>query len=69
MPKLIVRQLNRQDYEPVWQAMQDYTDTRDENAADEIWLVEHNPVFTQGQAGKEEHLLMTGDIPVVKVDR
>lgn len=69
MPKLIVRQLNRQDYEPVWQAMQHYTDTRDENAADEIWLVEHNPVFTQGQAGKEEHLLMTGDIPVVKVDR
>lgn len=69
MPKLIVRQLNRQDYEPVWQAMQDYTDTRNENAADEIWLVEHNPVFTQGQAGKEEHLLMTGDIPVVKVDR
>ncbi|WP_394226575.1 lipoyl(octanoyl) transferase LipB [Pseudoalteromonas spongiae] len=69
MPKLIVRQLNRQDYKPVWQAMQDYTDTRDENAADEIWLVEHNPVFTQGQAGKEEHLLMTGDIPVVKVDR
>lgn len=69
MPKLIVRQLNRQDYEPVWQAMQHYTDTRDENAADEIWLVEHNPVFTQGQAGKEEHLLMPGDIPVVKVDR
>lgn len=69
MPKLIVRQLNRQDYEPVWQAMQHYTDTRDDNAADEIWLVEHNPVFTQGQAGKEEHLLMTGDIPVVKVDR
>lgn len=69
MPKLIVRQLNRQDYEPVWQAMQHYTDTRDENAADEIWLVEHNLVFTQGQAGKEEHLLMTGDIPVVKVDR
>ena len=69
MSKLIVRQLNRQDYEPVWQAMQNYTDTRDDDAADEIWLVEHNPVFTQGQAGKEEHLLMTGDIPVVQVDR
>lgn len=66
---LIVRQLGRQDYEPVWQAMQRYTDTRDEHAADEIWLVEHNRVFTQGQAGKEEHLLMPGDIPVVKVDR
>ena len=69
MSKLIVRQLNRQDYEPVWQAMQNYTDKRDDDAADEIWLVEHNPVFTQGQAGKEEHLLMTGDIPVVQVDR
>ncbi len=67
--KLIVRQLGRQDYLPVWQAMQDYTDNRDDTAADEIWLVEHNPVFTQGQAGKEEHLLMTGDIPVVQVDR
>jgi lipoyl(octanoyl) transferase len=69
MSKLIVRQLERQDYEPVWQAMQNYTDSRDDMAPDEIWLVEHNPVFTQGQAGKEEHLLMPGNIPVVKVDR
>ncbi len=49
--------------------MQDFTDNRDESTQDEIWVVEHEPVFTQGQAGKEEHLLNTGDIPVVKVDR
>lgn len=57
------------DYTKVWQAMQHFTDHRDEETADELWLVEHPPVFTQGQAGKEEHLLMPGDIPVVKVDR
>lgn len=68
-PALIVRQLGRQTYEPIWQKMQAYTDTRGAHAADEIWLVEHEPVFTQGQAGKAEHILMPGDIPVVKVDR
>lgn len=57
------------DYQTVWRAMQSYTDNRDKNSEDEIWLVEHPAVFTQGQAGKEEHLLMPGDIPVVKVDR
>ncbi|AWL11529.1 Lipoyl(octanoyl) transferase [Saliniradius amylolyticus] len=66
---IIVRQLGRQDYTPIWQAMQDFTDHRGDNTSDELWLVEHNPVFTQGQAGKEEHLLAPGDIPVVKVDR
>lgn len=66
---LVIRNLGRQDYTPVWQAMQQYTDTRNELSEDELWIVEHNPVFTQGQAGKEEHLLGTGDIPVVKVDR
>ncbi|WP_026294404.1 lipoyl(octanoyl) transferase LipB [Salinimonas chungwhensis] len=66
---LILRQLGRQAYEPVWQKMQAYTDVREASDADEIWLVEHNPVFTQGQAGKAEHILMPGDIPVVKVDR
>jgi len=49
--------------------MQDFTDTRDENTPDEIWLVEHESVFTQGQAGKDEHLLAPGDIEVIKVDR
>ncbi|MDR9829799.1 lipoyl(octanoyl) transferase LipB [Vibrio sp. FNV 38] len=67
--RLIVRHLGRQDYQPVWQAMHDFTDTRDENTVDEVWLVEHNSVFTQGQAGKAEHLLNTGDIPVVQSDR
>ena len=66
---LVIRQLGRYAYVPVWQAMQDFTDKRDENTKDEIWVVQHDPVFTQGQAGKEEHLLFPGDIPVVKVDR
>ena len=66
---LVIRQLAQMDYTPVWQAMQNFTDNRDENTADELWLVEHPPVFTQGQAGKDEHLLMPGDIEVVKVDR
>lgn len=66
---LHVRRLGLMDYEPVWRAMQAFTDSRDENTPDEIWLVEHPPVFTQGQAGKAEHLLAPGDIPVVQVDR
>jgi lipoyl(octanoyl) transferase len=66
---LIIRQIDVQNYEQIWQCMQSFTDHRDENTQDELWLVEHAPVFTQGQAGKEEHLLNTGDIPVVKVDR
>ncbi|WP_462164189.1 lipoyl(octanoyl) transferase LipB [Pseudoalteromonas xiamenensis] len=64
-----VRHLGRQSYEPIWQRMQTFTDVRDENDPDEIWLVEHEPVFTQGQAGKDEHVLAPGDIPVIKVDR
>ncbi len=67
--QLVVRRLGRQDYHPVWQAMHDFTDQRDDTTRDEVWLVEHNPVFTQGQAGKAEHLLNTGDIPVVQSDR
>lgn len=66
---MIIRQLNNIDYVDVWHAMQNFTDNRDEHTADELWLVEHPPVFTQGQAGKDEHVLMPGDIPVVKVDR
>ncbi|XOV81401.1 MAG: lipoyl(octanoyl) transferase LipB [Aestuariibacter sp.] len=66
---VIVRQLGSQDYMPIWQRMQAFTDNRDDATADELWLVEHPPVFTQGQAGKEEHILAPGDIPVVKVDR
>ncbi|EPO5089798.1 TPA: lipoyl(octanoyl) transferase LipB [Enterobacter hormaechei] len=67
--KILVRHLGLQPYEPVSQAMHDFTDMRDDTTFDEIWLVEHLPVFTQGQAGKAEHLLMTGDIPVIQSDR
>ncbi|EPW5459259.1 lipoyl(octanoyl) transferase LipB [Enterobacter hormaechei] len=66
---ILVRHLGLQPYEPVSQAMHDFTDRRDDTTPDEIWLVEHLPVFTQGQAGKAEHLLMTGDIPVIQSDR
>jgi lipoyl(octanoyl) transferase len=65
----ILRDLGVQAYEPIWQAMQDFTNNRDANSLDEIWLCEHLPVFTQGQAGKQEHILAPGDIPVVPVDR
>ncbi|EMQ2877428.1 lipoyl(octanoyl) transferase LipB [Vibrio navarrensis] len=67
--QLVVKRLGRQDYSPVWQAMHQFTDQRSEETCDEVWLVEHNPVFTQGQTGKAEHLLNTGDIPVVQSDR
>lgn len=66
---IIVRQLGRQAYKPIWERMQSFTDTRDDATDDEIWLVEHDPVFTQGQAGKAEHILNVSDIPIVKVDR
>ncbi|QGU88432.1 lipoyl(octanoyl) transferase LipB [Erwinia sorbitola] len=66
---LIVRQLGMQPWLPVSQAMHQFTDQRTEDTPDEIWLVEHPPVFTQGQAGKSEHLLMPGDIPVMQSDR
>jgi lipoyl(octanoyl) transferase len=58
-----------QPYEPVWRAMQAYTEQRDEASADEIWLLQHEPVFTMGRNAKAEHLLDTGDIPVVHIDR
>ncbi|HET8708632.1 MAG TPA: lipoyl(octanoyl) transferase LipB [Pseudomonadales bacterium] len=70
MPKtLIVRTLDRVDYEPAWQRMKALTDTRGPDSADEIWLLEHPPVFTQGQAGKPEHVLAPGNIPVIPIDR
>lgn len=64
-----VRDLGRRAYLPVWRAMQAFTDARDADTPDELWLVEHDPVFTLGQAGKPEHVLMPGDIPVLQVDR
>jgi lipoyl(octanoyl) transferase len=65
----IMRDLGRQPYAPVWHAMQRFTDAREEATPDEVWLVEHDPVFTLGQAGKPEHVLAPGDIPVIHVDR
>lgn len=67
--ELLVRRLGLMDYEPVWRAMQSFTDRRDATTPDELWLVQHPPVFTQGQAGRAEHLLAPGDIPVIQVDR
>ncbi|WP_397451229.1 lipoyl(octanoyl) transferase LipB [Pseudomonas sp. NA-150] len=63
------RDLGQVDYEPAWHAMQRFTSERGRDTDDEVWLVQHPPVFTQGQAGKAEHLLLPGNIPVVQVDR
>ncbi len=65
----IVRDLGRAEYLPTWQAMREFTARRDAGTADELWLVEHPPVFTLGQAGRREHLLDPGDTPVVATDR
>ncbi|HJE29842.1 lipoyl(octanoyl) transferase LipB [Stutzerimonas nitrititolerans] len=64
-----VRELGLVEYLPTWQAMQHFTNNRGPQTADEVWLLQHFPVFTQGQAGKAEHLLLPGDIPVVQADR
>ncbi len=65
----LFRNLGVREYVPVWKEMQEFTLNRGENTPDEFWFVEHPAVFTQGQVGKAEHLLMPGDIPVVQVDR
>ena len=65
----LVRSLGLTPYEPTWRAMQRFTDERDESTRDEIWLVEHPPVFTLGLNASREHLLAPGDIPVVQIDR
>lgn len=67
--QIVFRQLGLQSYPTVWQRMKDFTDARDQNTRDEIWFLEHEPVFTLGQAGKTCHLLNPGDIPVIKTDR
>lgn len=64
-----VRRLGRVDYEPTWRAMQAFTAERHAATPDEIWLVEHAPVYTLGQAGKPEHLLQNSHIPLVQIDR
>ena len=69
MDAVVVRDLGRRAYEPVWRGMQAFTDARTEGTPDELWLVEHEPVFTLGQTGRPEHVLAAGDIPVLNVDR
>ena len=66
---LTARHLGLADYQTVWDAMRNFTDARDDATPDEIWFLEHPRVFTQGQAGKAEHVLAPGDIPVIQVDR
>jgi len=61
--------LGRVDYEPTWRAMQDFTQSRDATTRDQIWFLEHPPVFTLGMNAKHEHVLAPGDIPVVQIDR
>lgn len=67
--ELRVRQLGRQPFLTVWPAMEAYSDGRGEDGDDELWLLEHDPVFTLGQAGRPEHVLAPGDIPVVRTNR
>jgi lipoyl(octanoyl) transferase len=66
---LIVKHLGLCSYADTWRAMRDYTDRRDASSPDQLWLLEHPPVYTLGQAGKPEHVLDAGDIPVVRSDR
>ncbi len=66
---ITIRDLGRTDYEPVWRAMQQFTESRTEDTGDEIWFTQHEPVFTLGLNASREHLLAPGDIPVVQIDR
>ncbi|MFL1404124.1 lipoyl(octanoyl) transferase LipB [Marinobacter sp. M1N3S26] len=66
---LVIRDLGLRPYEPVWEAMKAFTAGRDRSVPDELWSVQHPPVYTQGQAGKAEHILAPGNIPVVQADR
>jgi lipoyl(octanoyl) transferase len=68
-PALIIRQLGLTDYQSAWHEMQAFTDTRSAKTLDEIWFLQHPPVFTLGRNGKPEYLHNTGDIPVISVDR
>jgi lipoyl(octanoyl) transferase len=69
MSDIAIRNLGLKTYEPIWRAMQQFTDTRDETSRDEIWFCQHEPVFTLGLNTAPEHLLATGDIPIVQIDR
>lgn len=67
--QLVVRQLGQQEYRACWQAMQKFTDNRTDETPDEMWLLEHPPIFTQGQSGNAAHILNPGEIPVIPIDR
>ena len=69
MSDVIIRKLGLRDYEPVWRSMQEFTNDRSATTPDEIWLCEHEPVFTLGLNAAREHLLAPGDIPVIQIDR
>ena len=66
---VVIRDLGRTEYEPVWRAMQAFTNERGPATPDEIWFTEHEPVFTLGVNASREHVLAPGDIPVVQIDR
>lgn len=68
-PRPIVRHLGQVDYEPTWRAMQRFTDERDAATPDEVWFLEHPPVFTLGMNASAAHVLAPGDIPIVQIDR
>lgn len=68
-PPLVIRRLGLQDYRPVWEAMQGFSASRSAQTPDELWLLEHTPVFTLGLNGKVRHLKSPGEIPVIEVDR
>lgn len=69
MPMTVIRNLGKQDYEALWQQMRQFTVDRSADTEDELWLVEHPPTYTLGLSGKHEHLLNTGNIPVIQSDR
>jgi lipoyl(octanoyl) transferase len=69
MRRVLVRDLGKTDYLPVFNQMRDYTRARNSESIDEIWLTEHLPVFTMGQSAKKEHLLSPGEIPISYCDR
>lgn len=69
MDNMIIREYYQADYDTIWQAMREFTDSRTAQTADECWIVEHLPVYTLGQNGKPEHILQPGSIPIVQSDR
>jgi len=69
LPNLLIRRLGLQDYQPIWKSMSYLVEHNTSQRDDEIWLLSHKPVYTQGQAGKSEHILNPGDVPVVQIDR